>query len=79
MNDNNAENQTEKVKKERNWKKTALDVFMILLVIAITVILFINGDKFKDLDKFGYLGAFLISLIAVGTAISAMTCVASMR
>ncbi|UCC16002.1 MAG: VTT domain-containing protein [Dehalococcoidales bacterium] len=37
---------------------------MILLVIAITVILFINGEKFKDLDQFGYLGAFLISLIA---------------
>jgi membrane protein YqaA with SNARE-associated domain len=64
MSENNTENTTEAVKKERNWKKTALDVSMILLVVAITVILFINGDKFKDLDKFGYLGAFLISLIA---------------
>jgi len=64
VSNNNAENSTLNEKKERNWKKTALDIFMILLVIAITVILFINGDKFKDLDKFGYLGAFLISLIA---------------
>jgi membrane protein YqaA with SNARE-associated domain len=64
MSDDNTENITEAVKKERNWKKTSLDIFMILLVIAISAALFIYGDKFKDLDEFGYLGAFLISLIA---------------
>ena len=64
MSDNNTEIKTEEVKKKKNWKKTTLNVFMILLVIAISALLFIFGDKFQDLDEFGYLGAFLISLIA---------------
>ena len=72
MSDNNAENKTEKVKKQRNWKKTILDVFVILLVIAITVCLFLFRSKVSELGNLGYLGAFLISLVANATIILPM-------
>jgi membrane protein YqaA with SNARE-associated domain len=72
MSDNNTEIKTEEVKKERNWKKTALDVSMILLVVAITVCLFLFRSKVSELGNYGYLGAFLISLVANATVILPM-------
>ncbi len=72
MSNNNAENRIEEIKKQRNWKKTALDVSMILLVIAITVCLFLFRSKVSELGNFGYLGAFLISLVANATVILPM-------
>ena len=54
------------------WLRTrALPVFMILLVVAITVYLFIyfqqNPEKVKELKNYGYLGAFLIALISTAS------------
>ncbi|HEY94748.1 MAG TPA: VTT domain-containing protein [Dehalococcoidia bacterium] len=72
MTNNSAEIKTEEIKKERNWKKTSLDVFMILLVIAITICLFLFRARVSDLGNFGYLGAFLISLVANATIILPM-------
>ena len=69
---NNAENISANVKKERNWKKTSLDVFVILLVVAITVCLFLFRDRVSELGNYGYLGAFLISLVANATIILPM-------
>ena len=72
MSDNIVENIIEEEKKERNWKKTSLDIFMILLVIAITVCLFLFREQVAELENFGYLGAFLISLVANATIILPM-------
>lgn len=62
--------QTETVKWK--WLRTrALPVFMILLVVVITVYLFIyfqqNPEKVKELENYGYLGAFLIALISTAS------------
>jgi|WetSurMetagenome_2_1015567.scaffolds.fasta_scaffold02148_9 membrane protein YqaA with SNARE-associated domain len=48
-----------------NWlKKNYLAIIVIILVITLSVVLFIFRDLVKQLNNFGYLGAFLISLIA---------------
>ena len=72
MINNNTVSKTEEVKKERNWKKTSLDILTILLVIVITVCLFIFRAKVSELGNYGYLGAFLISLVANATIILPM-------
>ncbi|MFC1991280.1 VTT domain-containing protein [Chloroflexota bacterium] len=53
-------------------KGTVLPVLTILLVIAITVTLFLFRDKVAALENYGYLGAFLISLVANATIILPM-------
>ncbi|MFC1861273.1 VTT domain-containing protein [Chloroflexota bacterium] len=45
-------------------KKSLVPLSMLLLVIAITVIIFLNRDRVSELDNLGYLGAFLISLVS---------------
>ncbi|MFC1902163.1 VTT domain-containing protein [Chloroflexota bacterium] len=45
-------------------KKSLVPLSMLLLVIAITIIVFLNRDRVSELDNLGYLGAFLISLIS---------------
>jgi membrane protein DedA with SNARE-associated domain len=45
---------------------------MLLLVIAITITLFIFRDNVSELEEYGYLGAFLINLIANATIILPM-------
>ncbi len=72
MSNNNTENTSSDVKRQRDWKKTSLDIFMILLVIAITVCLFLFRSKVSELGNYGYLGAFLISLVANATIILPM-------
>lgn len=53
-----------------NWlKKNYLAMITILLVIGLSVALFIFRDSVKQLNNFGYLGAFLISLVASLTII----------
>jgi len=55
---------------ERDWVKRKLIPLLILfLVIAITVCLFLYRDKVAQLGNYGYLSAFLISLIANATII----------
>jgi membrane protein YqaA with SNARE-associated domain len=53
-----------------NWlKKNLLAIIVILAVIAISVALYLCRDIVSRLGNYGYLGAFLISLIASLTII----------
>jgi uncharacterized membrane protein YdjX (TVP38/TMEM64 family) len=45
-------------------KKNLVYILILLPVIAISVIIFLNRDKIYEFEKFGYLGAFLISLVS---------------
>ena len=45
-------------------KKNLIPLLMLLLVIAITVVIFLNRDRVSELKNFGYLGVFLISLVS---------------
>ncbi|MFC1861715.1 YqaA family protein [Chloroflexota bacterium] len=45
-------------------KKSLVPLLTLLLVIAITVITFLNRDRVSELENLGYLGAFLISLVS---------------
>jgi membrane protein YqaA with SNARE-associated domain len=48
-----------------NWlKKNYLSILVILAVIALSVALYLYRDIVEKLGNFGYLGAFLISLIS---------------
>jgi len=53
-------------------RKQWMSLLMLLLVLAITVVLFIYRDNVSQLGDYGYLGAFLISLVANGTIILPM-------
>ena len=55
--------------KKGRLKGKAIPILTLLLVIAITVVLFLFRDKVADLGNYGYLGAFLISLISSATII----------
>jgi len=52
------------------WLKPRLiPIIMVLLVVAITVVLFLFRDRVAGLGSYGYLGAFLISLVSNATII----------
>ncbi len=57
-------------------KKRVIPLLMVLLVIAITVTLFLffprDPEKVKEFQNYGYLGAFLISLVSNATIILPM-------
>jgi len=53
-------------------KKKAVPLLMVLLVIAITAALFIYRDRVAELGNYGYLGAFLVSLVSNVTIILPM-------
>jgi membrane protein DedA with SNARE-associated domain len=56
-----------------DWiKKWLVPLLMLLLVLAITIALFIYRDNVAELEEYGYLGAFLINLIANATIILPM-------
>ncbi len=59
-------------KKKPAWKQRLVSALAILLVVAITVSLFIFRERIADLEEYGYLGAFLISLIANATIVLPM-------
>ena len=48
-------------------KKIIVPLLTILLIIAITFVLFLYRDKASELENLGYLGAFLISLVSNAT------------
>ncbi|TET16124.1 MAG: DedA family protein [Dehalococcoidia bacterium] len=50
-------------------RKLYLRIFTILVVIAITATVFVFRDQVGNLEAYGYLGAFLISLITSATII----------
>ena len=61
------------VKKAWYWvRKQYASLLMLLLVIVITAVLFIFRDKVSEFGNYGYLGAFLISLVTNGTIILPM-------
>lgn len=51
------------------WRLTVLRVAVLLAVIGLSILLFINGDKVKELEAFGYPGIFLVSLLSNATLI----------
>jgi len=54
----------------REWlKKNAITILTILLVIGISVGIFFFRDNIADLKGYGYLGAFLVSLVSNATII----------
>ncbi|UCB42940.1 MAG: VTT domain-containing protein [Dehalococcoidales bacterium] len=53
-------------------KRWLIPLVMILLVVTITVVLFIYRDNVAQLEEYGYLGAFLISLVANATIVLPM-------
>jgi membrane protein YqaA with SNARE-associated domain len=59
--------------REKSWtKKWLVPLAMLLLVVAITAVLFVYRDNVAELEEYGYLGAFLISLVANATIILPM-------
>jgi membrane protein YqaA with SNARE-associated domain len=65
---NNDEKPSEPEKHEK-LKKILIPAATILFGILITVILFIYRDKVQGLGNYGYLGAFLVSLITSATVV----------
>jgi membrane protein YqaA with SNARE-associated domain len=58
---------------QKSWARRRLPPLLgLLLAAGITATLFIYRDSVEDLEALGYLGAFLISLIANGTIILPM-------
>ncbi len=56
--------------RREGWlKKRLIPILTITLVIAITVGLFLFRDKLPELEGYGYLGAFLISLVINATVV----------
>ncbi len=56
-----------------SWiKRWLIPLVMLLLVIAITITLFVYRDNVSELEEYGYLGAFLINLVANATIILPM-------
>ena len=64
----NNEKKTEIEKRGGLWKKVIL-VLTLLLVIAISVVLFLYRDRVAELKEYAYLGAFLVSLASNATII----------
>ena len=61
-----------RVKKGGELRGKVISLSTILLVIAITVALFLFSDTVAEFKELGYLGAFLISLVANATIILPM-------
>ena len=50
-------------------KKRIIPILAVLLAIAITIVLFLYRDEVAEFGNYGYLGAFLVSLISNATII----------
>ncbi len=55
--------------KKKGLRERFIPLLMLLLVIAITVVLFFYQDKVVELGNYGYLSAFLISLVTNASVI----------
>lgn len=68
----NSHKQTE-VRKEKRLRNKAIPLLILFLVLALTITLFLffqqNPEKIKEFEKYGYPGAFLISLVSTATII----------
>ncbi len=64
----NRDKQAEAEKKE--WfKKRIIPISVVLLAVGITTALFLYRDQVSQLGAYGYLGAFLVSLVSSATVI----------
>ena len=50
-------------------KNRIIPILAVLLAVAITIVLFLYRDKVAEFGNYGYLGAFLVSLISNATII----------
>lgn len=61
------------VRKWERLRNRAIPLLILILVLAITIALFLfflqNPEKIKEFEKYGYPGAFLISLVSTATVI----------
>jgi len=71
MSDVTSKSEPSEVKK-KGLREKAIALLMLLLVIAITAVLFIYQDKVAELGNYGYLSAFLISLVTNASVILPM-------
>ncbi len=62
-------NQQARAKKVGRLRKNFIPLLTLLLVIAITVGIFLYWERVAELGKYGYLGAFLLTLIQNTTVI----------
>ena len=70
---NIVENNKQVEVEKRGWLRDKfIPLLTVLLVIAITVLLFIYRDEVSELGEYGYLGAFLVSLVGNATIILPM-------
>ena len=54
----------------RSWlRKRLIPILTILLMVGITIGIFFNREKIAEFGNYGYLGAFLISLISNATIV----------
>lgn len=62
--------QTNNKTKKRFWtKERYLQIIALLFVLALSVFLFLNRDKVAELEAYGYLGVFLISVITCSSIV----------
>jgi membrane protein DedA with SNARE-associated domain len=66
------ENSQAESEKETEQKRYVLLLITIIPIIAITVIIFVNRDMVAEMGNWGYLGAFLIGLLANATVFMPM-------
>ena len=72
MDEANGDDITESAETGGRVRRLLLPAAAFALAIAVTVVLFVFRDKVSDLGNAGYLGSFLISLVANGTIILPM-------
>ncbi len=58
-----------KVKRALLSRRLLIRILAILVVIGVTATIFVFRDKVESLEEYGYLGAFLISLVTTATII----------
>src|SRR3990172_44728 len=69
MTDQSDNNRRQGIEKTGRLRGSLILLLTILLAVVITVVLFLFRDKVAKLGEYGYLGAFLISLVSSATVI----------
>jgi len=62
-------NKEAEVEKREGLRKKVIPILTVLLVVAITAALFLYRDRVAELGNYGYLSAFLVSLVSNATII----------
>ena len=62
--------QTDNKTKKRFWtRERCLQILALLFVVALSAFLFLNRDKIVELQVYGYLGVFIISIITCSSIV----------